>query len=434
MEMIKIYVKITFYDENGLHPAGSITMVREEDFNPFYMKRIPELPPIPANLGDLADVATTGAQDGDVLTFDGVDWIPGVISGVESLDELDDVAISSATDGQVLTYNGEAWVNATPATPSGGGIDASVIADEYEVGTPGPTYNVGDYVKKGTKYYKCNGTTSGTWDSAKWDEITISFNKAQGQVPANGYAISNDDKLWKNKSAYQAWFDPTSPASYAFDECPYTTYEAGTTVTYNAGDFVMYEDELYKCTSTTSGTWDSSKWAKISVEEMVVENGGAQTLDELSDVDVDTATDGQVLTYDAGNTKWIATTPSGGGGSAEQVVYTASMSDADFSSLYQLLSSTGGKTQIGQALSNLQFTKSAPSGTYDADKIDTLFVLVDASNHKLVMRVIEKLNDNFTVVFADGSNRMLVMCLQNSTVNPDSQFNLVNAWPTFPLN
>lgn len=315
-EMIKVYVKITFYDENGLHVAGSITMVKEEDFNPFYMKKIPDLPPIPANLGDLADVATTGAQDGDVLTFDGVDWIPGVVSGVESLDELDDVAISSATDGQVLTYNDGSWVNATPATPSGG-INASVIADEYDAGTPGPTYNVGDYVKKGTKYYICTGTTSGAWDSGKWTEITISFNKTQGQVPANGYAISNDDKLWKNKSSSsQAWFDPASPGSWAFNECPYTTYDAGSLVTYTAGDYAMYEDELYKCTSTTSGAWDSTKWTKISVEEMVVENAGAQTLDELSDVDVDAATDGQVLTYDSANTKWIPTTPSGGGGSA----------------------------------------------------------------------------------------------------------------------
>ena len=310
--MIKIYVKITFYDENGLHPAGSITMVKEDDFNPFYMKKIPDLPPIPANLGDLADVATTGAQNGDVLTYDGIDWIPGIVSSVESLDELDDVAISSASNGQVLTYTDGSWVNATPATPSGGGIDASVIADEYEEGTPGPTYNVGDYVKKSTKYYICTGTTSGAWDSSKWTEITISFNKTQGQVPASGYAISNDDKLWKNKSSsVQAWFDPANPGSWSFTECHYTTYEAGSLVTYTAGDYAMYEDELYICTGTTSGAWDSTKWTKISVEEMVVENAGAQTLDELSDVDVDTATDGQVLTYDAANTKWIPTTTSG---------------------------------------------------------------------------------------------------------------------------
>ena len=46
--MIRVYVLISFYDENGLHKAGSVTLVKEEDFNPLYMKAIPAPPTVDA--------------------------------------------------------------------------------------------------------------------------------------------------------------------------------------------------------------------------------------------------------------------------------------------------------------------------------------------------------------------------------------------------
>lgn len=52
--------------------------------------------------------------------------------------------------------------------------------------------------------------------------------------------------------------------------------------------------------------------------------GGSSTLAGLSDVNLQTPTDGQVLTYDNASQKWINANPSGGGGeiysTAEQVV------------------------------------------------------------------------------------------------------------------
>ena len=45
------------------------------------------------------------------------------------------------------------------------------LADEYNAGT---TYNVGDYVRRENYIYKCNtASTTGVWDSAKWDRIMI---------------------------------------------------------------------------------------------------------------------------------------------------------------------------------------------------------------------------------------------------------------------
>lgn len=95
--MITVLVLMTFYDENGLHKAGSITKVQESDFNPDYMKKLN--PPSPG--------------------------------GSTELSELDDVDISGVEDGEVLKYDAatEKWVNAT-----GGGGSGSVITNIYEDG------------------------------------------------------------------------------------------------------------------------------------------------------------------------------------------------------------------------------------------------------------------------------------------------------------
>lgn len=38
--MIQVYVLVSFWDENGLHKAGTFTEVKEENFNPYYMQKV----------------------------------------------------------------------------------------------------------------------------------------------------------------------------------------------------------------------------------------------------------------------------------------------------------------------------------------------------------------------------------------------------------
>lgn len=96
-DLIKVWVLVSFYDENGLHKAGTVAYVKEEEFNPNYMKKI--------------DAPTPG--------------------GSTELSELDDVDISGVTDGEILKYDAatEKWVNST-----GGGGSGSVITNIYEDG------------------------------------------------------------------------------------------------------------------------------------------------------------------------------------------------------------------------------------------------------------------------------------------------------------
>jgi hypothetical protein len=79
--------------------------------------------PLFDTLDSLTDVDTTGASDGDVLTFGGTSGWVSQAPSAGSLDDLTDVVISTATSGEILTFNGTNWVNDTAATPTAPALD-----------------------------------------------------------------------------------------------------------------------------------------------------------------------------------------------------------------------------------------------------------------------------------------------------------------------
>ena len=71
-----------------------------------------------SNLDDLDDVNVPTPDDGDVLAWNGSEWVsaaapPADISG-SSINQLNDVDASGAADGDMLIWDGTNWVN-TPA-------------------------------------------------------------------------------------------------------------------------------------------------------------------------------------------------------------------------------------------------------------------------------------------------------------------------------
>ena len=71
--------------------------------------------------------------------------------------------------------------------------------------------------------------------------------------------------------------------------------------------------------SVTQKTSSGTNIASITIDGVVTElyapnSGGASTLEDLTDVNITTPTDGQALVYDATNDKWINGTVQGGGG------------------------------------------------------------------------------------------------------------------------
>jgi len=83
------------------------------------------------------------------------------------------------------------------------------------------------------------------------------------------------------------------------------------TKTYHEGEIVEYENVDYVCTGTTSGAWDSSKWdatdMATQIQEAKESGGGASALADLDDVEITSPTEGQILTYDNVNDKWVNT-------------------------------------------------------------------------------------------------------------------------------
>ena len=119
--------------------------------------------------------------------------------------------------------------------------------DEWSQAT---SYSEGDLVVYENQLYRCLQNTVGSWDATKWvithltDEVIDA--RSSGGDSAN-QNIAND-------------FDATQ--------------------TYEVGDYVIYNELLYKCTTavTTAGAWDSSKWTSCIVTDEMGSGGGGTTV------------------------------------------------------------------------------------------------------------------------------------------------------------
>jgi hypothetical protein len=88
---------------------------------------------IPVTINSLSDVVINSATNGQVLKFDGTNWINGTDNtgaGSTNLDGLTDVVITSATTGQILKYNGANWINAAETGGGGSMTSFSITGDD----------------------------------------------------------------------------------------------------------------------------------------------------------------------------------------------------------------------------------------------------------------------------------------------------------------
>lgn len=194
MNMIKVYVLVSFYDDTGLHKAGTIAQVPEDEFNPLYMKKLPDIPTGSSDLADLDDVNLTDLDDGEILIYQSSTgkWINGVVpAGAESLSELNDVDVASAANGNVLTYDSteEEWKAAAPAAPS------MALNDLSNVDTGSPTNGkILTYESSSSSWKAKNAPTPSVALSALTD-VGLDYNLQNGQV------LTFDSTNWKWKNA-----------------------------------------------------------------------------------------------------------------------------------------------------------------------------------------------------------------------------------------
>lgn len=91
--------------------------------------------------------------------------------------------------------------------------------------------------------------------------------------------------------------------------------EFDATSTYAVDDYCTHEGSLYKCTTavTVAGTWNANDWTETLVMDEISSGGsGSSTLAGLSDVNLSSLANGQILAWDDTSSKWVNANQSGG--------------------------------------------------------------------------------------------------------------------------
>jgi hypothetical protein len=163
-----------------------------------------------SELNDLNDVSTAGATNGQFLQYaSGTDtWAPATIPSVSVLDDVGDVVITSSSTGQVLQWNGTNWVNATinggatisasaPSSPQAGQLwfdsdtgSTYVYYDSFwiEVGASGVTISTSSTAPAspvtGQMWFNTSTSVSYVYYNSGWVEIGI--NTVLNTIDAKG--------------------------------------------------------------------------------------------------------------------------------------------------------------------------------------------------------------------------------------------------------
>ena len=172
-----------------------------------------------------------------ITTNSGTDTITiAAASGSSTLDGLTDVVITSASNGQVLKYNGTNWVNDTDATASGG-----TASDSFStIQVAGQSNVVAD--SSTDTLTLAAGTGISITTNASTDTVTITSTVTQGATSLSGLTDANTAGLTVDEFYLPAMtrLDVTanSTTAYRFDQYGTTDNPtiyaiSGTTIAFN---------------------------------------------------------------------------------------------------------------------------------------------------------------------------------------------------------
>ena len=187
-------------------------------------------------------------------------------------------AISTAEEWDSIHWTKTDIISEMPVIPPIPADANHNIASAYDSTA---TYDLGDLCIYNGNLYECSTaiSTAEEWTAAHWTAKTVADELAN---KANNSDI---------------------PTDYAKDTSVTALYDS--TATYELGDIVMYQKELYECTTAipVAEEWDSTHWTKTDIFSQMPSGGGA--LSALSDVDLTNPSDNQDLVYSTTLGKWI---------------------------------------------------------------------------------------------------------------------------------
>jgi hypothetical protein len=238
------------------------------------------------SINDLSDVTITGATSGEVLRYNGSAWVDATLaysdlSGTptnvstftndagyltditgESIGDLSDVTITTATNGQVLSYNGSAWVNSAASAGSLAGLSDVTITGA----------STGEVLR---------------YNGSVWVDATLAYSDLSG-TPTNVSTFTND-------AGYLTGI--TGESIGDLSDVTITGASTGEVLRYNGSVWVdatlAYSDLSGTPTNVSTFTNDAGYLTGITGE----------SIGDLSDVTITTATNGQVLTYNG--SAWV---------------------------------------------------------------------------------------------------------------------------------
>jgi len=299
-----------------------------------------------------AALSITESQISDLGTY-----LTGITG--ENIGSLSDVTITSAAAGELLRYNGSAWVNSDPVAGRFSIVNSSSSAYVFTGSGTSSDSNPTLYLTRGQTYefvVNASGhpfyikTVSGTGTGNAYTD-GVTNNGAETGTVTLAVQMDAPDTLYYNCSAHSAMAGTIYILDSTVDLSDFsvTTNSAGTAaLSYSNGVFTYTPPDL------------SSYLTGIT----------AQSIEDLSDVNTMTPTDGQVLTWDNANSRWDAASPSGGSYSDSSVDTHLNTSTA---SANQVLSWTGSDydwvAQSGGGASGASVTSSdtAPSSPSAGD-------------------------------------------------------------------
>jgi hypothetical protein len=206
------------------------------------------LPTIPVNLDDLADVDAFNPTVGDVISWNGAVWRKGRVP----LTNLSDVNISGPSNGQIIAWDSASnkWIAITPA--SGGSVTSVGLTMPAPLN---PAFSVGGspVTTAGTLAVTANGTSSQYVDGTG---ALQSFPALTGFVPYTG--ATQDVDLDANKlSAESVYIEGTNGAGHLHlkHQNADATASGQSTALWadNNGDIKWKNDGNYKTTLKSSG-------------------------------------------------------------------------------------------------------------------------------------------------------------------------------------
>jgi len=266
----------------------------------------------------------------------------------ENIGNLSDVTITSAAAGEILRYNGSGWVNSDPIAGRfsivNSGSGAYVFTGSGTSSDSNPTL----YLTRGQTYefvVNASGhpfyinTSSGTGTGNAYSDGVTNNGAETGTVTLD-VQMDAPDTLYYNCQYHSSMAGTIYilDSTVGLSDFSVTTASAGTAaLSYSNGVFTYTPPDLSSYLTGITG----------------------QSIENLSDVNTMTPTDGQVLTWDNANSRWDAASPSGGSYSDSSVDTHLNTSTA---STNEVLSWDG---------SDYSWVAQSGGGSYSDSSVDT---------------------------------------------------------------